>query len=320
MVSHEREEAEQNRTAEEARIAARQQQLGRGLLDEMLALCREGWRENLGLYQEPVALAWTRQGVDGYFFDGADGNSLRQVRCDAVGVSRGPRVAHPLHALLPAEAPIATDDADESWRLALGATSRTFAEGELAFELLRHPLTGQVLSRQWRAAPEGAVARLLPTDAPVFPLLPAAPGFQPASPLPGLAPLRRRDWTVEADAAFDLLARELPRNALVSEITLTPDEIEVQITHPTAAFDGKPPAPFGEREFDEYGVADSSWWYPREIPGFGCAIGRPLDVVRADFVQRRAQRGPQLLRAWYSCSPAYSNKHDGAWHMVTPND
>jgi hypothetical protein len=60
-----------------------------------------------------------------------------------------------------------------------------------------------------------------------------------------------------------------------------------------------------------------SWWYPREIPGFGCPAGTPLEAVRRAFVDARARFGSQpLSRAWFSCSTAYSNGRDGVWHLV----
>jgi hypothetical protein len=127
----------------------------------------------------------------------------------------------------------------------------------------------------------------------------------------------RFHWTAQSDAAFAVIARGLPPGAGVSEITLDPDKIEVQVAHPTPAFDGRPPAPFGDMEWDEYGVADRDWWYPREIAGFGCERGRPLAALHADFAAAWSRMGsPPLARAWYSCSPAYSNGHDGTWHLL----
>jgi hypothetical protein len=319
MVRHDRAEGERFRRDEAARVASRRAVFARGHLDETLSLCRSGWRDELGFHHEPVALSWTRQSVDGYFYAGADGGSLLQVRCDAQGVSRGPRVVHPLHDLLPAEAPAEArgEDDDRRWFKALGDLPPAFDEDELALELLRHPVTGQVLSRRWRGGPEGAVAAADPADAPVFPLLAAAPGFPPPPRLPALEPLKRYDWLAQAGAAFDLVAREIPAGALVSEITLEPDSIDVQVAHPTPAFEGRPPQPFGDKEWDEYGIAELSWWYPREIPGFGCATGQPIAAVRAAFDAARTRHGEaRLARAWYSCSTAYSNGHDGVWHLV----
>src|SRR5574341_2135662 len=71
-----------------------------GDLAEMLSLCREGWEARAQLHHDPVAIAWTRRGVDAYFFAGTDPGSLGQVRCDAEGVSRGPRVDHQIAAQL----------------------------------------------------------------------------------------------------------------------------------------------------------------------------------------------------------------------------
>ncbi len=158
-----------------------------------------------------------------------------------------------------------------------------------------------------------------PADAPAFAFLPASAGFEPfpAAAAPPLRHLPRHHWLADAASAFALLSKELPKGARISELTLEDDKLDVQIEFPTPAFDGKPPAPYGDKAFDEYSVTDTAWWYPREIPGFGCPTGSPLEAVQAAFVEARARFGSQpLLRAWYSCSPAYSNGRDGVWHLV----
>jgi len=292
-----------------------------GDLREMLSLCREGWEAQAQLHQDPVAIAWTRQGIDAYFFDGTDSSSLRQVRCDAEGVSRGARVDHPLAAQLPAEASAERDDrAQGEWSAAIAHfSSQHFEPADLAFELVLHPATGLPLSRRWRSGPERASAVVEPADAPSFAFLPSARGFTPfpASAAPSLQALPRKRWLGDPASAFALLSKELPKGARVSELTLDDDRIEVQIEWPTPAFDGKPPARYGDKAFDEYGVADTGWWYPREIPDFGCPTGKLVEAVRIAFVEARARFGSQpLSRAWYSCSTAYSNGRDGVWNLV----
>jgi hypothetical protein len=295
--------------------------LSTGDLAEMLALCRPGFDTAVGAYSVPVAVAWTKRGVDAYFYDGTDASSLRQVRCDAEGVSRGPRVEHPLAAHLPAEASTESEeDAHGEWQAALERYSKQYFEPQdVAFELVRHPATGAALSRRWKALPEGAASTLDPEDAPVFGFLPAKADFRPVPPAsaPALKALPRRHWLAQWTGAFALVRKELPKGARISELSLQDDEIEVQIDFPTPAFDGKPDAPYGDKDFDEYGVADTSFWYPREDPGFGCARGRTVAEVETAFIEAVAvYRSQPLLRAWYSCSPAYSNKRDGVWHLV----
>jgi hypothetical protein len=144
------------------------------------------------------------------------------------------------------------------------------------------------------------------------------PGFRPA---PGFAtralrPLPRHRWIAEEDAAFALLEREMPKGADIAELTLEEDQVDVTIDWPTPAFDGALPAPYGDKAFDEYGVADMGWWYPRTTPGFGCARGQALARVRAAFAEAKARMPEQpLSRAWYSCSPAYSDGRQAAWHL-----
>jgi hypothetical protein len=316
-----RDDAQHDREQEGQR-AARTNVLEAGDLAEMLSLCREGWEAQAQLRHDPVAIAWTRRGVDAYFFDGTDSSSVRQVRCDAEGVSRGPRVFHPLAAHVPAEAAPERDErAQGEWPAAIAhfASQHSFEAEDLAFELVLHPATGVPLSRRWRGGPERASAVVEPVDAPEFAFLPASAGFEPfpASAAPPLRPLPRHHWLADAASAFALLSRELPKGARVSELALEDDKLDVQIEFPTPAFEGKPPAPYGDKAFDEYGIADTGWWYPREVPGFGCPTGSSLEAVQAAFVEARARLGSQpLSRAWYSCSPAYSNGRDGVWHLV----
>lgn len=315
----ERAESRRRQEVDAARAASRATVFARGQLGEMLSLCRGEWAE---LGHEPAALAWTRRGIDAYFVQGSDTASLRQLRCGADGVTRGPRVAHPLAALLPAEAPAAAPDGPDlgEWlRSVEQASARSLGADEAAFELLRHPLTGAVLSRRWRARPESFEPTLDPADGPRFPFLAVSGGFQPppAAAAPALSPLRRFRWTAETDAAFELVARSLPGRARVSELRLEPDRINLRIEWPTKAFEGDPPAPYGDREFDEYGIPDMGFWYPRTEASFGCATGAPLASVRASFAEAAARLGGAPLSwAWYSCSPAYSDGRTGVWHLV----
>jgi hypothetical protein len=323
FVYRDRYERKQWAEAEEARVAPVRAVFEQGGLGERLRACREAWAGQLSLGQEPVAVAWSREGVDAYFYQGVDQASLRQARCSARGVSRGPRVSHPLHAWLPAEAPARAEPEAESsdeWARALAAAAgRSFGDRELVFELVRHPATGAALSRTWRSGPEAVEAKVEPDGTPAFAFLGVSAGFRPgpAARLPALDPLPRHRWLSDPEAAFALLARELPKGARISELRLEEDGIDVQIEWPTPGFDGGPPHPYGDKSFDEYGVADLSWWYPRESPAFGCPRGEPLERVRETFGMARGLVGERLLAsAWLSCSPAYSNGREGTWHLV----
>ena len=309
---------QQQAAAQKAEESARAALFARGQLGEMLDLCQKGW-VNIGFsYQEPVALSWTRRGMTAFFLQGTDQNSLRVVRCDASGVSRGPRVSHPLHEQLPAEAPPKDEQeaSSSAWLRAVSeASSRSLDASETAFELVQHPVTGRVLSRRWRAGAEGATATVEPADAPAFALLVEAGQLQPVgAKLPALSALKRRDWTVETEPAFAFLSKAMPKGARISELRFEPDEIEVRIQHPTARGENEPKAPYGDKSFDEYGIADSDWWYPRDESSFGCAAGVPLETVHLQFLN--AHRGERLAWAWFSCSTAYSNGRDGVWHLV----
>jgi hypothetical protein len=324
IVRDRREEArlEQAREAERAvRVAERQAAFAAGDFALVFALCSDGWRDAFSVSYQPQALAWTRRGLDGYFLEGIDTGSWRQLRCTADGFDRGPRVAAPLRETLPAESPVgsATDEEDR-WRLALAQLGAAPLGGEeLAVELLLDPLTGAVLIRRWRGLEGGARPTLEPADAPNLELLIAAPEFPLAAGAapPKLRTLPRHRWAREADAAFAVIEKALPAGAGVVEIHLTDDAIELSVESPTPAFEGNPPARYGDLDFDEYGIAESSWWYPRTDPGFGCPTGQALATVRAEFSVARDRIAPgAVLQAWYSCSPAYSDGRRGVWNLV----
>ena len=313
-------EAQRHEAERAAQVREQQQVFACGNFDQILELCQHSWSAELQVDYQLAALAWTWTCLDGYFLEGTDRSSWRRLSCIASGVERGPRVAHPLVESLPAEAtPGADSQPEDRWEAALsGLAHAPLGPGELAVELLPDPRTGEMISRRWRGVEGGAKPYIEPANAPPFAMLianaefPLAPGAAP----PPLRTLNRYRWAAQPNAAFALIEKALPPGAGVVEITLSDDEIELSVESPTPAFDGDPPAPYGDQEFDEYGVAQSDWWYPRTDPGFGCRTGRPLAEVRAEYATAKARlRAGASPRAWYSCSPAYSDGHRGVWHL-----
>jgi hypothetical protein len=318
MHRREQDQSRQEQRATQVAQNAREAVLARGDFGEMLRLCREGWN-GIGLWDEPVAMAWTRRGIDAYFLQGPDTTSVRQVRCDGQGVRRGPRVDRPLRETLPAEAAREPDkEAEAAWAAAIsGAATQKFGPGDVAFELLRHPFTGAVLSRRWSGGPEGATATLDPKGAPSFAFLPAERFPAVGKAPPALRSRERKHWLTQDAAAFALLTKELPKGARVSELRIDEGEINVTIDWKTPNFNDRPPAPYGEKTFDECGIAHMDYWYPREIPGSGCAAGTPLADVYASYGLAKAQRGSwPVTIASYSCS----NGPKGVWRLTPSAD
>ena len=193
----------------------------------------------------------------------------------------------------------------------------SLGEGDLALELLQHPVTGVVLSRRWRSGDAVATPTLDPPDAPPSRSCPTAAGFR-------AAPERRGDERCGAAAAALDRGRGgglrapragAARGARVSGLRLEEDAVDVTIDWPTPASTATAPAPYGDKTFDEYGVADMSWWYPRTIPGFGCARGEPSVACGPRSGRRRPGGGSRVSSAWYSCSTAYSNGREAVWHL-----
>jgi len=198
-----------------------------------------------------------------------------------------------------------------------GAATQRFGSGDVAFELLRHPFTGAVLSRRWSGGPEGATATLDPKDAPSFAFLPAERFPAVGKAPPALRLRERKHWLTQDAAAFSLLTKELPKGAKVSELQIEESEIKVTIDWKTPDFNDRPPVPYGGKTFDEYGIASMDYWYPYEIPGSGCPAGAPLADVYASYGLAKAQRGSwPVTIAWYSCS----NGPKGAWRLTPSAD
>ena len=96
-----------------------------------------------------------------------------------------------------------------------------------------------------------------------------------------LRPRERKHWLTQDAAAFSLLMKELPKGAKVSELRIDEGEINVTIDWKTPAFNDRPPVPYGEKTFDECGIAHMDYWYPRESPGL---------AARPDCRSRRSTR------------------------------
>lgn len=279
-------------------------------LTQVLQRCSELWDQiSPRVYQRPIALAWQRNALDAFVLQGVDVYTVRHVRCDELGVRWGARFGRPLNVPLPAESAVRPGNID-----ALAVPNLELREPLIAVELLQDPETGQTFQRTW-SGPE-LHAQMQPENAWPFPLLmqPALGSNTAFAPLGEMPALR---WNENPRLAFELLARELPANAKIVELTLSKNKIDVSISGPIPGFGNRGPQPFGDKSFDEYGVAESSYWYPREIPGFGCPQGLSLDEIIARFKAAGGVDGPSYFRAWFSCSPTYSDGKNGRWSLAS---
>lgn len=285
--------------------------------------CTESWRVAFSYYWAPRALVLTNDSLIGYFLDGEDTQSLRPARCSATGVQREPRIERPLRDRIAAEQ-ISNENDASAWSFALNQLGTEAIAGDLlAIELIVDPLDGAVWRRDWRGLEGGAAPTLkrltenglTPASAVAIPLL-----FEPAFPLragadPGpVHVLPVIDWLGDPNRIVDFLAKRVQGRG-ISEISLSDSMLTVQTVGSTPAFDGAPPAPFGERSFDEFGIANASFWYPREIAGFGCTQGATIPALRESL--QAAWHGGRLASIWYSCSPAHGDGSSGQWTLQT---
>lgn len=277
-------------------------------LPEAVARCRELW-SRLQSDPRPVALAWQPGLLDVYLLAGVDERSMRHVACDGVEIRQGLRVPRPLLDRLPgreaAAAPLPN---------LLEVAAQPRAPGLQAIELALDPHPSAavgVLQRGWRDGqpqPSHALAADLPRLFSVQP-----PGL-PAAPL--LQPLVAHDWLKDPQAAFSVLADHVPPDSRVVLLELGSQRMTVTVTGRFEQDGGRPPAGYGEADFDEHGVRSIGWWYPREQPTWGCAVGRPLAEVREAFLAQRSQARPDSYHARYGCGEGI--EPGGAWQFMAP--
>lgn len=272
---------------------------------QALTQCREQWQQELSwaLFYPLRGFAWSAQGVDAYFLQGTDSSSLRHFRCNADGtVRRGGRYVRPGLANLPAER-----STDERTDLIETELAQLPIRADLV-ALEMYPQPEQTLqTRAWYGVEQLKPERTPPTaDFPSL-LQTPAPTTTTSAALEPLQTPAPHNWLREPNAAFALLQTQLPAGAKILKLRLDADEIQVTIEGPIPAFDNNPPAPSGDMEYDEYGVPDRSWWYPREIFPSECSVGESLEKIALEF-NRKWQADTEYLWLIYNCKNGFTLK------------
>lgn len=294
-----------------------------------LQLCQREIDASFSYVHPPQALAWSADRVEAFVYVSAAQYGLRRLTCSADGITQG-RVDHPLAALVPVEEGSADEpDGDSPWSRLESLVA--LAPPDLrSIEIVVRPDSGGMLQRRVHRIESGWRIDVEPTDAPTFPLLSTSPtllatqaedGTDAASSLPPAAkehPMRR--WSSSTAEAFEYLDHALPDDAKARIVGLRfdDDEIEVGVAAPVSGLD----AAYGDIDFDAWGAA-TNWLYPRpEPPGFGCAVGAPLEQLRQSFLARCGElRGcnprTHFSIADYSCSQSSG----GRWtlHIQSAN-
>jgi hypothetical protein len=260
---------------------------------EAFEYCRDRWNaeQSWSHYYIPQAVAYSRAAVDAYYFQGVDTLSLRHFRCTAEGETyRGFRYQRFGMEHLPAEVGIEPQAQDHSIDWTRDALGKLEVSADFfAAEFYMAP-DWVLLTRTWRGA-ETLQSHSTP-EARDFPILLALANdsieklLQDPTRLnqaSALLPLNATNWSQQPQAAFALLRRELPVDAKILTLRLSADEIDITIAGPIKGFDNDPPSPSGDMEYDEYGIADRSWWYPRPLFENDCKVGQSLQNVIAEF-------------------------------------
>lgn len=293
----------QERAAAEAARAPFERVFAQGTRAQQLEHCRAAIYAQLGWSASTQALAAAPDRIDAYLQITAWRWGMRRYTCSASGIEAA-RSEHPLADRLPQEAVEPHPDDPELWSRMPQLLAMQDAG---VVELLLRPDGGPAIERRLLRDGDAWRIEVAPPDAPQFPALSTSALYaqaerDPRWPLP-LRTYPQRRWSSSVPEAFAYLEAELPADAQarIGYLRFDDDEIEIEVTQPVAGLD----APYGDIDFDAWGAA-TTWLYGRPEPGFGCAVGRPLSQVRAQFEQACARIAcrpeTHFSIAAYSCS------------------
>ncbi len=267
-------------------------------MGQTIAHCR-ALMSGYAQHQLPLALAWSPGRLEWYVPSGVDNTSMRHQSCTSEGIRGGWR--YPRAAISPALNAVDVN---------LFTYYASFAdEGTVALEAAIDPATQTRLERRWSHAGAGTAS----PPAVALPLLLHQPAPHLAvKNVPANPPLAgATDWLKQPTQVLDVLARHLPPDARISEIDVREGSIKLTIVGPVKNFDNKPPASFGDASFDEYGIRDADWWYPRDSGS--CSPGYSLSQVSALLAQATNLNDPRVWNAWFGC-----NRGKGDWVLRVP--
>lgn len=286
-------------------------------LPQAVAHCHSLWLLN-HWDQAPLALAWQPGRLDWYVLDGTDSATMRHFSCTGAGVERGARHVRVLRERDPTPTGEPRNVLRDLNLFAHYAQAPAIAS-TVALEAAQDPQDPQgptPIERRWSADGSSVAAGPAPADfAQLFSQRPATPA---SSPFPALKRLTPNDWLKQPEAVFALLGDHVPPDARVARLHIASDRIDLTIRASVPNLDGKPPARFGDATFDEYGVRDADWWYPRDDPSHACLVGHTLAEVRALYLQHRNAGQPDLLAARYACTGQTSAPTLGNWTLTLP--
>jgi hypothetical protein len=302
--------AEAQQQQEASKKAQAQRDFQTMSLAQAIAQCRTVWpgMENT----IPLALAWHSLALEWYTLSGVDTQSMRHFSCDGAQVSVGRRYRRVLRERVPAS----TGEPRNILR-DINLFDRYTAlsnPGVIRVETAVDPLdpvNGGVFERLWMSS--GAVHQQRADTAVLPALFAARPAGVPAGDVPALEPLpNANNWLLKPAEALAVVRKHMPPETRISEIDIRAGTIKVTIIGPVKNFENKPPAPFGDATFDEYGIRDASWWYPRESGS--CTTGRPLEQLAGLLAQAPNLNNPAVWNVWFGCS----RDQAGDWVLRVP--
>ncbi|MEP7154422.1 MAG: hypothetical protein ABI905_01515 [Betaproteobacteria bacterium] len=235
---------------------------------------------------------------------------MRHFHCDGTEVHKGARYERVMARYIPA-APASNAAPSQNlftWYAQLPDPALRALEAGV------HPGTQQLLERRWRTS--GAMQSTWP-DFDELPMLfrtsPPEPAFASQPQLKPLANLH--NWIKHPDEVFALLATQMPPGTAIAELSFDDKSIQLRIVGPIRNPERNEPSPFGDATFDEYGVRDTEWWYPRDQAGTSCSPGHSLQELTALFAEAPNAKNSRLWSASFSCRGAGKLPDTGGWDL-----
>ena len=288
--------------------------LTRMTMAQAIKHCRALWTA-FHYDQAPLAIAWHKGGLDWYVLDGVDTTSMRHFACNAIEVTRGARYERVMSRHVPAPTGEPRNILND--RNLFSYYTDLPDPGLRALEATEHPATRTLLERRWPNSGTVQFNWREPKDFPI--LFRAHPADLAFDQYPLLKPLpTATNWLKQPDRVFALLEKQLPPQARIAELDIRDNSITVQIFGAIKNFDNKPPANFGDATFDEYGIRDMDWWYPREQVGSSCAPGHSLKEVAALFAEHANAKRTDMYNANFSCRGTGKLSGRGSWTLRVP--
>jgi hypothetical protein len=115
---------------------------------------------------------------------------------------------------------------------------------------------------------------------------------------------------------FAVLERNLPSGECMAQMSFNNSSLSATIHCSFSVSQGRPKLPFGAIRYDAYGAPDFDSFYPSATSPDGCAPGRALADIKAQFAERINANRADATSASFGCNN--NVKQPGVWYVRVP--